>query len=240
MIGQIVKTEEDRIKQAYIDRAELVRQRKTFFTYQGVEQYMRGCDRYLKTMKLLKAAGYNSLAELKILDVGCGSGGMLRRFIMWGAKPENLHGIELRKDAVDSARKLSPSIDIRCASAVELPYEDNSFDLVTQHTVFTSVLDDVMKQTIAQEMDRVLRPGGSIEWYDFRYSNPNNPNVCGIGLAEIRTLFPEYTITARTVTLAPPVGRRLPDVLLPILYPTLSWIPALRTHYLCVMRKPKK
>ena len=232
-----MNTEEDRIKRAYIDRAERVRQRTTFFTYQGVEQYLRGCDRYLKTLEMFESAGLRSLAELEILDVGCGTGDMLRRFIMWGAQPERLHGIELRQDAVDTALYLSPHLDIRCNSAIELPYDDRSFDLVTQHTVFTSILDNMMKRKVAEEMNRVLKPVGVIEWYDFRYNNPKNPDVRGIGLHEIRDLFPDYSIIARTLTLAPPVGRRIPEAFLPILYPILSLIPALRTHYLCVMKK---
>ena len=41
-----------------------------------------------------------------------------------------------------------------------------------------------MKQKVAAEMLRVVKPQGLILWYDFRYNNPRNSNVRGIGAAE--------------------------------------------------------
>jgi len=55
---------------------------------------------------------------------------------------------------------LSSNIDFRCGNAEELPYEDESFDIVMQFTVFTSILDNEMKIRIAKEMLRVLKPKG--------------------------------------------------------------------------------
>jgi SAM-dependent methyltransferase len=153
--------------------------------------------------------------------------------------PENLSGIELRPEPVDKARQLNPFLDILCGSAVDLPWSDDAFHLVCQHTVFTSILDTHMKAQVASEMDRVLRPGGAILWYDFMYDNPGNPDVRGIKAAEIRALFPHFDIRLRRITLAPPIARRLPERLLPVVYPLLSAIPILRTHYLGLLHKPK-
>lgn len=55
-------------------------------------------------------------------------------------------------------------IDFRCGNAENLPYEDESFDIVMQFTVFTSILDSEMKQNIAREMLRVIKPDGIILW----------------------------------------------------------------------------
>ena len=53
-------------------------------------------------------------------------------------------------------------------------------------------------------MLRVVKPQGLILWYDFRYNNPRNPNVQGIGATEIRGLSPGRQVELRKVTLAPP------------------------------------
>ena len=163
---------------------------------------------------------------------------MLRQFLQWGAMPERLAGIELRPEPVQRALCLNPNLDVRCGSAVELPWPDGSFDLVGQHTVFTSILDSSMKQQIASEMSRVLRLGGAVLWYDFMYDNPLNPDVRGVKAGEIRSLFPGFGIHLRRITLAPPIARRLPEFLLPTLYPLLAVVPLLRTHYLGLLIKP--
>ena len=93
----------------------------------------------------LKRQGIETLAGKRILDVGCGTGRNLQRLIDLGAEPGLLSGIDLREDVIERAAGLNPGIDLRVANAEELPFDDGSFDLVTQYTVFTSILDDGMK-----------------------------------------------------------------------------------------------
>jgi hypothetical protein len=87
-------------------------------------------------------------------------------------------------------------------------------------------------------MIRVLRRKGAVLWYDFAYNNPRNPDVHGVGAREVRALFPGFDASLLRVTLAPPIARRLPERLLPVLYPLLSSISPLRTHYLGFLIKP--
>jgi SAM-dependent methyltransferase len=149
-----------------------------------------------------------------------------------------LAGIELRPEPVAIARYLSPNIDVRCGNAAQIPWPDASFELVCQYTVFSSILDPQMRRQIAAEMNRVLRPGGAVLWYDFMYNNPRNPDVRGIKADEIRSLYPGFQLHLRRITLAPFIARRLPEPLLPVLYPLLATIPLLRTHYLGLLVKP--
>jgi len=89
---------------------------------------------------------------------------------------------------------------------------------------------------IADEIVRVLAPGGALLWYDFAYNNPRNPNVRGIGRAEIKKLFPELAGKIRTVTLAPPLTR----LIAPRWWTLASFleaIPPLRTHLIAVLIK---
>ncbi|MGZ7259737.1 hypothetical protein ACXWO8_09385, partial [Streptococcus pyogenes] len=74
-------------------------------------------------------------------------------------------------------------------------------------------------------MWRWLKPGGAVVWYDFTVDNPRNPDVRGVPLSRVRALFPQGRLTARRVTLAPPLARALPAA-----YALLNIIPWLRTH----------
>ena len=88
-----------------------------------------------------------------------------------------------------------------------------------------------MARNVAAELVRVLKPGGGILWYDFRVNNPRNPHVCGQTIAHIRHLFPQLQTDLRTVTLLPPLARRLGRTT-GALYPVLARLPWLRTHYI--------
>ena len=191
---------------------------------------VRVCVRELATAALFPLAG------LRVLDVGCGRGVWLLEFCQWGCLPEQVAGIDLDEGRLAEARRRLPAADLRLGDARELPWPDASFNLVTQFTVFTSILHQEVKRKIADEMLRVLKPGGAILWYDFRYNNPRNPHVRGIGAREIRSLFPGCEVKLHSVTLAPPVARRtVPFSWLMAL--ALEKLPPPRTHYLGVIRK---
>ena len=69
------------------------------------------------------------LAPANALEVGCNVGGNL----MWVADAigaENTAGIDINSKAVEIVAERLPGVDARVASALELPFEDGSFDLV--------------------------------------------------------------------------------------------------------------
>lgn len=177
------------------------------------------------------------LETSQVLEIGCGTGYWIRAFLQWGARPENLFGIDLLPERIALARKLCPQgVNLDCANAATLAFPDSSFDLVLQSTVFTSILDESMKQRVAREMLRVLKPCGFVLWYDFMFDNPQNPDVRGVRRSEIENLFPGSRIYSRRVTLAPPVGR-LVGRYSPFFYHLLSRTKVLSTHYLCLIEK---
>jgi SAM-dependent methyltransferase len=186
---------------------------------------------------MLRREGLSSLAGLRILDVGCGRGASLRQYLEYEADATRLWGIDLFPPFVEQARSLSPGLQIICGSASELPFHAGSFDFVSQFMLFTSVLDADVKQRIAQELDRVLVPGGRLLWYDFAFNNPANPEVRGIRLAEVHQLFPGFSMTHRRITLAPPLGRAI-GRLGRTIYDLASKLRPLCTHYLCLLKKP--
>ena len=188
-------------------------------------------------VRFFRSIGLTSLRGLKILDVGCGSGGHLRRLVDFGAEPDKCYGIDLFRKSLDSARNLNPNVIFVEGNAAQLPFPPNEFDLVFQFTVLTSVLDRQIQRTIVAEIRRVVRPRGYFIWHDFAYSNPKNPNVRGIRRSEIEELLDGFRLSFQRVTLAPPIGRRAVR-LSPLLYRALNCVSLLRSHYFCFAQRP--
>jgi SAM-dependent methyltransferase len=196
--------------------------------------YRHGQERAL--LIALRKATLLPLRDRCILEVGCGTGQWYSAFEAFGATRANLAGIELDPDRAHSCASSFPGIDVRTGDASSLPWMNDTFDIVFQSTMFTSILDSEVKQAVAREMVRVLKPDGVILWYDFTYNNPHNPQVRGIGRSEISRLFPGCAVELRSVTLAPPIARRL----VPVSWMLASLLEALRvlnTHYLGVIRR---
>jgi ubiquinone/menaquinone biosynthesis C-methylase UbiE len=228
-----VRTEEARIRAAYAKREE-VDARYSWFSpgYQFMVQ-----QRERRLLALLRRYDCENMAAKKILEVGCGTGQWLRDFIKWGARPENITGIDLLADRVSKARRLCPpAVHIECASAAELPFSNGAFDLVLQSTVFTSILNPDLKRRVAAEMMRVVKPEGFILWYDYHVNNPWNSDVRGVKRKEINRLFPSCRIELQRITLIPPLARLLAPYSYLGCY-LLEKFPPLCTHYLGVIRK---
>lgn len=186
--------------------------------------------------ELLRSLGITTMAQLNVLEVGCGNGAILRQMLDYGAEPACLYGVDLLLEALREAKPRSSSFHFVCGNAGQLPFPDSSFGIVVTFTLFTSVLDRKIREAIAAELLRVLCPGGRIIWYDFAYNNPKNPDVRGIPRKEIGSLFPGCRIHSRRITLAPPLGRLIARAS-PRLFRLVSRFKLLCTHYLCLVEK---
>jgi len=225
--------EEARIRAAYAKRQK----DDARYSYFSMGHLFLMQEREQRLLTLLKRNGLAPLHTKKILEIGCGTGYWLREFIKWGARPENITGLDLLVDRVTEARYLCPeTVKIVYGNAAELAFPDATFDLVVQSTVFTSVLDAIMKQQMASEMLRVVKDDGLILWYDYHVNNPWNPDVRGIKRREIAQLFPGCRIKLQRVTLVPPLVRLLAPYSWLACY-MLGKIPWLCTHYLGLISK---
>ena len=225
-------TEIERIRSEYARRAREIPD--DFYSWTRDVNFYTHCQTARAALRALVDAGTFPLAGRTVLDAGCGAGVWLLEFAQWGA--DRLHGIDLNPARLELATRRLPNADLRCGDARALPWPDATFDVVSQFTVFTSILDPSVKQAVATEMLRVLKPGGVILWYDFRFNNPANSHVRGIEGSEIRSLFRNCDVTLKRVTLAPPIARRV----VPVTWTgaaLLEQIPWLRTHYVAVVRK---
>jgi ubiquinone/menaquinone biosynthesis C-methylase UbiE len=230
------KVEEQRILQAYQRReAAGVDSRYSCFEF-GSLSSLQQLERCL--LSKLHTLGYAPLEGKRILEVGCGTGSWLQRFIMWQARPEDLFGVDLQESRIIKGRNNLPSsVTLKIGNASNLEFADESFDLVCQFTLFSSVLSVEMKRQIAREMTRVLKRDRHIVWYDFFMNNPFNPDVSGVGKREVKQLFAGCRPTFQRLTLAPPLSRRLGRIS-PLLCDLALRSHGLSTHYLAFLHKP--
>jgi SAM-dependent methyltransferase len=102
-----------------------------------------------------------------VLDVGCGLGGGAR-FVAsrFGSR---VTGIDLTPEFVETGQVLcdwvglGDRIDLRVGSALDLPFEDESFDAAYMMHVGMNIAD---KDRLFEEVGRVLKPGGHFGIYD--------------------------------------------------------------------------
>ncbi len=169
-----------------------------------------------------------------VLDSGCGHGWLLEALLAAGVAPERLHGVDLDPVRVAAARGRAPDADVRVADGRELPYADDSFDVVI-HVVSLSSMGPVGSVRAAlAESRRVLAPGGVLVAYEPRLANPLNRRTRLLRRRDLRAV--DLTVSdVRSLTLLPPLGRRL-GRLTPALHPLLSRLPPLRSHRLLVHR----
>lgn len=188
---------------------------------------------------LLSSTVGSDLASVEVLDVGCGTGGFLRQLIDWGATPANLTGTELQKDRLDHARRCTaPGVQWHLGTLEALPQAaQESFDLVTAQTVFSSVLDSTLRRELAAQMWHALRPGGWCLVFDFRYDNPRNRNVRKVTRTELQEWWPGSGQRYRSLVLAPPIHRVLAGAPWLACELLTAIAPVLRSHFMYVVRK---
>ena len=149
----------------------------------------------------------------RVLDVGCGAGAGLLTLLRWGFAQKNLSGVDISENRIAEARAALPLADLRCESADALTYDDNTFDLVSESTMFALMSDESLAKRIATEMIRVTRPGRHIMLVDWRYSKPGSSIYKAVTPARIASLFDvgqaTRMIARENGALIPPVGRRL-------------------------------
>lgn len=187
---------------------------------------------------LLAATVGHDLSRLRIVDVGCGSGGFLRQLISWGARPGNLIGTEYQEDRLDQARAATAR-GVRWHLGDLDIFDDGSLDLAVANTVFSSILDEPMRHQLAAEMWRVLKPGAWCMVFDFRYNNPSNPNVRRVSRLQVRQYWPTAVgHHYQTLLLAPPLARRLSRAPRLVSDMLASFVPPLRSHFIYMAQKP--
>lgn len=200
--------------------------------------YMSEQEKERTLIKLIKKEGLEPLYNKRLLEVGCGTGINLLQLIRLGFQPSNLYANDILSERLLVARNRLPNeVVFYEGDILNQTFENCTFDIVFQSMVFSSILEKEFKMKLAQKMWQWIKPGGGILWYDFIYNNPNNKDVRGIPLKEIKQLFPIQKFNFYRLTLAPPVSRFVTKIH-PISYSLFNALYFFRTHILCYIKKP--
>jgi ubiquinone/menaquinone biosynthesis C-methylase UbiE len=105
---------------------------------------------------LAEAAGVQ--AGQRVLDVGSGPGA-LTRVLVERAGADNVAAVDPSEPFVTALRARLPGVDVRLASAEELPFAADEFDAVLAQLVVNFMADP---EAGVREMRRVARPGGAV------------------------------------------------------------------------------
>ena len=112
-----------------------------------------------KLHHLLELVDFDGYAGRRVLDVGCGTGVDLVRFVRGGASG---FGIDLADSAIALAREnlrhQSLAASLSVGDGERLPFRDGTFDLVYAHGVLQYTPGD---RALVEECRRVLAPGGT-------------------------------------------------------------------------------
>ncbi|MBO0722317.1 MAG: class I SAM-dependent methyltransferase, partial [Blastocatellia bacterium] len=93
-----------------------------------------------------------------ILDAGCGTGGNLEWLARYAGNGRVV-GIDLISTAIEFCRKRNHEHLVQ-ASATDLPFADESFDLITSFDVLAHIQGRGADERAAREMFRVVKTGG--------------------------------------------------------------------------------
>lgn len=172
-----------------------------------------------------------------VLDLGSGDGRLAVAARDAGISISSWIGVDLDPLAIARASESAPFATFIEGSADRLPLEPASVNVTVASTLFSSVPSPHLEGAIAGEISRVLASDGWLVWYDLRYDNPWNRAVHGLGRRRLAQLFPDWIGELRTITVLPPVARRLGPTT-PLLYPLLESVPVLRSHLIGRLHRP--
>jgi len=102
--------------------------------------------------------------KLKVLDIGTGTGFIACMTSMLG---HDVTGADISsnmiKKAKENASSLGLDIDFICIGAGELPFDDESFDVVISRNLLWALAEP---EEVLKQWKRILKPGGRLVYFD--------------------------------------------------------------------------
>ncbi len=115
-------------------------------------------------VRFARASGASRARPLKLLDVACGTGHLLRMLGATLPDEAKFYGVDLSPHYIARAREVLPrelDVSLVCDNAEKLPFLDGSFDAATSVFLMHEIPGDVRARVLG-EMARVVRPGGLV------------------------------------------------------------------------------
>jgi SAM-dependent methyltransferase len=171
-----------------------------------------------------------------VLDAGCGRGELAG--LVHEQRPDiSWTGVDLLEESIAAAQDSFPWARWVAGSADAIPLPDATYDAVVAEMLFSSLPTQALERGVARELERLLKPGGWLIWYDLRRNSPWNKAVHGINARDLQLLFPGWPTKLTPMTLAPPLARRLGGRGGRV-YRALDAIPWLRSHLIGRLMRP--
>lgn len=121
--------------------------------------------------------------NMKFLEVACNMGTNLMELAkkhdcqFYGIDNDNQALAQAKENIADAS--LDDKVQLISASAYELPFEDNSFDIVMNEAMLT-MLNQHQKESALEEYYRVLKPGGLLLTHDVLLKDDNPEIITGL------------------------------------------------------------
>lgn len=116
----------------------------------------------------MKALGMYAHSGDKVLDVGCGNGRLLE---LWKDEGVDYVGVDQSEALIAIAKKRHLDVPFFVAEIADLPFDDDTFDVLYCIAVFCHIPPAAQQQALC-EMKRVLKPGGKVvmtNWNAFNH-----------------------------------------------------------------------
>ena len=124
----------------------------------SAEAYDRHIGRYGSALARALIEIANVSGGQRALDVGCGPGALAAELCQVLGS-DGVAAIDPSASFVEACARRLPGVDVRLASAEELPFPDDSFDVTLSQLVVNFMSDPPVG---VREMRRVTRPGGTV------------------------------------------------------------------------------
>ena len=111
----------------------------------------------------------------KVLDVGCGTGYLLRK--MADAQEIQGYGIDITQNMIDIAAEKCSDMTIQTSACEKTPFDEGSFDILTVCMAYHHFSD---KAGFAKEAARILKIGGCLYIADPRFPFPVRKTINGV------------------------------------------------------------
>ena len=135
--------------------------------------------------------------KAKVLDFGCGYGRISNELTDCGYT--DVTGIDPSFAMIERGRKAFPELSLLHLDGIDLPFGENTFDVVVICAVLTCIPSLKERVRVAAEITRVLKPGGIVHISEF-CSEESKGFISGLGLPmryssrkELRGVFASFS-----------------------------------------------
>ena len=110
-----------------------------------------------------------------VIDVGCGTGYLLRRI----AEQQEIigYGIDLEPKMIDEAKAKCPEMNIQVSPSENTPFDDDTFDVMTACMAYHHFSE---KAGFIKEAARIIKPGGYLYIADPCFPFPVRKTINGV------------------------------------------------------------